>query len=345
MTPFTLTAWEKKSLELNSIIVRRTRQVLKDFAIVAVNGVTNSELLAILQEVISYWKDKSRLALISFSCEAVGGKPEIVDNVSLMFTLGCAGIGIHDDIIDRTNRKHYRNTILGLYNSEKALLAGDLLITKSLIAIEKIIKEKNHHFPLLEVINTFYNFSLEICEAELSEMSFRKKLGVVLDDYILMLKKTSADTAACCKFGAILGNGNKEEILSLEDFGRRFGFMFRLIDDVKDSLNRELMLSHRLKNESYPLPLHYAANFSAKNKLELEKIIKKNPLDISAIANICYESDAFDYIKKVAEQNVIVAKEKLKNLRKSTENQIKAQEFLELMINLAQKELLNQCQK
>ncbi len=43
-----------------------------------------------------------------------------------MVTLTSAGGGIHDDIIDRSVNKHFRNTVYGLYGLNSALLVGDL---------------------------------------------------------------------------------------------------------------------------------------------------------------------------------------------------------------------------
>ena len=110
--------------ELTAVINERGQKILERFGQVAVSGVNNPELLSILEEVKGYWRDVSRPALTSFSCEAVGGQPEMADDAGLMFTLASAGIGIHDDIIDKSPNKHFRMTITGTSRSRKDFACG-----------------------------------------------------------------------------------------------------------------------------------------------------------------------------------------------------------------------------
>ena len=86
------------SIELNAIIKERSKTILEMSGQVAISGVNDPQLLGVLQDVKKYWKDFVRPALTSFSCEAVGGRPELANNAALMFTLASSGFGIHDDI-------------------------------------------------------------------------------------------------------------------------------------------------------------------------------------------------------------------------------------------------------
>ena len=74
---------------------------------------TEPKIRAALEDVKKYWRDLNRPTLTSFSCEAVGGDSEAAENAALMFTLASSGFGVHDDIIDRSSKKHLRRTILG----------------------------------------------------------------------------------------------------------------------------------------------------------------------------------------------------------------------------------------
>ncbi len=72
-----------------------------------------------------------------YSCEAVGGRVSMAKEAGLMITLTAAGMGIHDDIIDKSQNKHFRETILGLHEIDNALLVGDLLLIKGLLEMGK----------------------------------------------------------------------------------------------------------------------------------------------------------------------------------------------------------------
>ncbi len=140
--------------ELTVLMRERGLKVLEKFEQVIFSGVEHSELLSILRDLKDLWRDVYRPALTSFSCEAVGGKPEAAITVSLMITLGGAGLGIHDDIIDRSSTKHFRRRILGLHGPDNALIVGDLLIGKILTAIQEIIRETNQPNKVEDIIET-----------------------------------------------------------------------------------------------------------------------------------------------------------------------------------------------
>ena len=96
--------------EITFAIKKILERTFSKFRQVSVSGVTNSDLLTVLQNVNDYWKDPLRPALTSLSCEAVGGTFELATDASVMFALVSAGFGIHDDIIDKTSIKHFRKT-------------------------------------------------------------------------------------------------------------------------------------------------------------------------------------------------------------------------------------------
>ena len=186
---------------------KRAEKALERFRTEAVCGVSDPEILKILKEVINYWKDSTRPALASFCCEAVGGKPEIADDAGAIFLLAAVATGIHDDIIDKSLKNHFRRTILGLHGIEKALLVGDLLLVKAWSLLKEYIWNFNKPKRVADIMESYGLISVQICEAEFLEMSFRKKLDVDLSIREKILWNINADYEACAKTGAILGDG------------------------------------------------------------------------------------------------------------------------------------------
>jgi geranylgeranyl diphosphate synthase type I len=291
-----------------------------------------------LEDVKGYWKDFLRPALTSFSCEAVGGQPEIADDVSLMFTLAAAGIGIHDDIIDKSLRKHFRRTTPGRYGLDNALLVGDLLMVKGWTMIHEMIRKTGEPIKIAEIAKAYGSFSVELCEAELMEISCRRKLDTDLEYFKKILWKTSADMEACAKLGAILGDGSKNEVQALAEFGRRLGFMLRLADDVQDM---EENLPHRLKYESVPLPLLYAAKSSKESYIKIKSLLEKKLItssDIKELFEVCFATEAFTYVLNIAKQNEREAARNLGALRRGC-----ARNVLALMIKKSFADVADLC--
>ena len=313
--------------ELATIIKHRSQKILERFERAIISNVTDSKLLEIMTDVINYWssskstsRDLIRPALTSFSCEAVGGDPEVADDAGLMFTIASAGFGIHDDILDRSLRKHMRPTILGLHGIDGALLSGDLLLVKGWSVLGEIILKSRNPAKIAEIINEYASCSIEICEAELMETRCRRNLERDLDYSCSILWKAMAEAEACCKIGAIMGEGNIDEIKALAQFGRRLGFTYRLIDEIQDCLNLKGDLAHRLEYESVPIPLLYAAKSSADKCRRIKKIIEKAnicPSEIQTLLAVCFETEAFEYIRKMAQENSRQAAKYLSAVRAS----------------------------
>jgi geranylgeranyl pyrophosphate synthase len=311
----------------------RSRPVLEKFGQLSTLYVNNSELLSILSEVKAYWKDTFRPSLSSFSCEAVGGDPKAADEVSLMITLMAAGLGIHDDIIDRSYSKHFRKTILGLHGVDDALLIGELFIVKSLTTVREIARNNLPSDRVGRTIDAFEKFFLEVWEGEFMETRCRRNLETELDYYNRILWMSTADTEACTRLGAIFGGGSENEIEALAEVGRRLGYIFRLADEVKDALNVEGNLQSRLEDESVPLPILHAAWASLKAKSMMQKLLMKRRIsltDVMVILKACFETDSFKYTLDLASSNEREALSRISELRKS-----EAQNALTLLVKNA----------
>jgi len=315
------TSEEKCDSELIENIDKRGKEILENFSQIVVSGVSNLDLLKVIADVTDYWKDSYRPALISLSCEAVGGQPDDADAASLMLSVMSAGLGIHDDIIDQSKHKHFRMTLLGLHEvhgQEKALLVGDLFLVKSLIAAKEILKYSPE--KTLFILDIFERFFIEIWEGEYMEIQCRKNLENTLEEYQEVLWKSAADTEACTRIGAFFGNGSFEETEALAEFGRRLGYMYRLTDEIKDTLNIEGNFHDRLQKESVPLPILYAAKSSRDNYLTIRSILEKNVIsseESQAILKTCFETNALAYVKDLINENYKDSISRLRSVKKS----------------------------
>jgi len=295
-------------------MTQRSQAVLERFGQISVAGVNLPELLSILSEVKAYWKDNFRPALISFSCQAVGGQTNVADDASLMVTLMGAGLGIHDDIIDRSFSKHFRMTVLGSHGVDDALLIGELFIVKSLLTVKEMIRKDFSIQTIGKILEIFENFFMEIWEGEFLETRCRRNLDTELKEYEKVLWMSTADTEACARIGAMLGGGSRAEIETLAEVGRRLGYIFRLGDELKDTLNLENNLQNRLEDESVPLPILFAAKSSQEIYNRIKNILAKPKVDSSDVLNllkICLEVDSFTYVLNLAKANEVEALSKL----------------------------------
>jgi geranylgeranyl pyrophosphate synthase len=250
-----------------------------------------------------YWHDVARPALLSLTCEAVGGDPEITTPIAIPMTLISGAIDIHDDIIDESKSKGSRPTVLGKFGKDIALLVGDALLFKGFALLYKAFEKKIPAEKAVAVVETIRNTFFELGDAEALELQFRGRMDITPEQYLRVVRKKAADVQAHTRISAILGGGSKEEIEALSKYGRFLGMLIILRDDLIDMIDmRETR--HRIRKECLPLPLLYALQDS-KAKLDIGPILQRKKLTKSIVGKllkITYEAQGFDLSMKIMKE-------------------------------------------
>jgi geranylgeranyl diphosphate synthase type II len=88
---------------------------------------------------------------------------------------------------------------------------------------------------LAEVLYTFTETTMEICEGQQWDMEFETRMDVKVDEYVEMIRlKTSVLLAAALKIGACLADAPAQDAEKLYEFGVKIGLAFQLQDDWLD---------------------------------------------------------------------------------------------------------------
>jgi geranylgeranyl pyrophosphate synthase len=302
--------------ELKNLLRQRSEEVINKFKQISFSEIrSTSDLTDVLERTKLQWGEYTRPAIVSLCCEVVGGKPSSTYDASVAITTIAAGLAIHDDIIDKTKDKHFKKTILSSQSPERALLIGDMLIIKGLFEVGGDLRKVYSEKIADSIIKQIYFFIFELYDGEFMEVSFQKNLAASIDDYLIMKKKLTADIPGCARIGAIIGAGSQMEVQALSNFGSRLGFVANLADEVKDSMNREGNLADRLRYESVPLPLVYAAKSSHDSYLKATSLLKKRSVAPDEIRKLCWETKAIDFVYQTAKYNADCAIKELEQVR------------------------------
>lgn len=137
---------------------------------------------------------------------------------------------LHDDLMDRADRRRGKETVHKVWNDNTAILSGDAMLV---LAYQFMAQCPIEH--LKEVMDLFSLTALEICEGQQLDMDFEHRKDVKEEEYLEMIRlKTSVLLAASLKIGAILGGASSEDAERLYDFGMNIGVAFQLKDDLLD---------------------------------------------------------------------------------------------------------------
>lgn len=170
------------------------------------------------------------LCLIAYSLYKDELTPEILEpaagiEVFHSFTL------IHDDIMDRSPLRRGVDTVWKKWDSDTAILSGDVMCIDSYARIAKAPQT-----VVRDVLDLFSKTSAEVCEGQQYDMDFERLQTISMKDYMNMIGlKTSVLIACAAKMGAIIAGAPQKDRDCLYDYGYNLGLAFQVADDYLDA--------------------------------------------------------------------------------------------------------------
>lgn len=171
-----------------------------------------------------------RPVLLLLACEGYGGDIlKAVDAACGMeifhnFTL------LHDDVMDNSDLRRGRKTVVAEYGLNAAILSGDTMLT---VASELVVHvDDNILRSVMEIFNTM---ALRIYEGQALDMDFEQRDIVSIEEYIEMVRcKTGVLLGSSLEIGALIGGAGKAEAEIMREIGQLIGIAFQIQDDLLD---------------------------------------------------------------------------------------------------------------
>jgi len=137
---------------------------------------------------------------------------------------------LHDDLMDNADVRRHRPTVHKRWNGNTAILSGDAML---ILAYRYMCRAQPEILP--ELLDTFTQTALEVCEGQQYDMDFEQRPNVSIDEYLQMIRlKTAVLLAASLKTGAICGGASPANSELLYQFGISLGLTFQIQDDWLD---------------------------------------------------------------------------------------------------------------
>src|SRR6056300_248879 len=137
---------------------------------------------------------------------------------------------IHDDIMDAAPLRRGQETVHIKWDENIGILSGDGMLVKAYQYVAQCSPEL-----LPEVLATFSQTALEVCEGQQMDMDFETMDQVPMDTYIKMIQfKTSVLLGCAMKIGALVGGATKQDAEALYEFALLLGTSFQIKDDYLD---------------------------------------------------------------------------------------------------------------
>jgi len=160
----------------------------------------------------------------------------------------------HDDVIDEATIRRGTDSVNSRFGNLMAIVGGDYLLARSAEIAASLGTE---------VAGLLATTLGRLCQGQVSEVKTVFSVERTTEQYLEAIAgKTAALMATSCRIGALTGRASRDEVESLTEFGRNFGMVFQLRDDILDvvATNGELgkPAGQDLAEGVYTLPVLHA---------------------------------------------------------------------------------------
>jgi len=160
----------------------------------------------------------------------------------------------HDDVMDEATVRRNVESVNARFGNLVAIVAGDFLLARSAEIAAGLGTE----------IAALLAATLgELCQGQVAEVNSAFQVGRSQDSYTSAIAgKTAALMATSCRIGALTGGLPRDEVDAFTLFGRYFGMVFQVRDDILDVVGTEAELGkpagQDLAEGIYTLPVLFA---------------------------------------------------------------------------------------
>jgi octaprenyl-diphosphate synthase len=168
-----------------------------------------------------------RPALVIISARTIAPATEATYTTAAVVELLHTASLVHDDVLDDAELRRGFATIHKKWKNKIAILMGDYLLSKSLIAATETGQ--------LEVMNTVATVAKRLIKGAIFEVQKSRSADTTEADYFRLISdKTASLISACCELGALTVNATEAQRQALKEYGEQLGLAFQIKDDLLD---------------------------------------------------------------------------------------------------------------
>lgn len=209
-------------------------------------------LAQVAQHLAKAGGKRLRPALALASARAGGVEPNagVIDG-AVAVELVHQGSLYHDDVMDSADLRHGVESANRRWGNLVSILTGDFLLARASEMAAALGSE---------VASLLASTIARMCEGQVRELSDAFNVARTETNYLLSIEgKTAALWSASCRTGAITAGLPRTEVQAFTAFGRSFGMVFQICDDILDVVGTDEELGKPAGNDLmegvYTLPV------------------------------------------------------------------------------------------
>jgi len=217
---------------------------------------------------------------------------------------------LHDDVVDESEMRRGRETANEVFGNAASVLVGDYLYSRAFQMMVKVNSMK-----VMEILSRTTN---QIAEGEVMQLINCGSAETTEQQYMETIQsKTAILFEASTQLGAVVNNQSPEIETAFAKYGLHLGTAFQLVDDILDYTADAIAMGKNVGDdlaEGKPtLPLINAIEKSegAEKELLIKAITNASRDNLDEVLAIIKKTKSLDYTAKVAQQQVVLAKDSL----------------------------------
>nr|WP_241864505.1 polyprenyl synthetase family protein [Staphylococcus massiliensis] len=207
---------------------------------------------------------------------------------------------VHDDVIDKSDKRRGRPTIVKKWDQPTAILTGNFLLARALEYISSIDNQAIH--------TTLSKAIVEVCRGELFQFEDQFNGKQTITNYLRRInRKTALLIQLATELGAMSSHSTDETVYRLKMIGHYIGMSFQIVDDILDFTSTEKALGKPvgsdLMNGHITLPVLLEMRKDANFKARIEALhAESEPKEFDAIIKRVRQSASIDESKAISQR-------------------------------------------
>ncbi len=163
--------------------------------------------------------------------DAAGGLPHEAQILSAAVEFIHNATLLHDDVIDKSDKRRGRETANAVWGNEASVLVGDFLFAR---AFELMVETGD-----IKILELLASASAQITEGEVKQMTMQNEPASSIEDYMdVITSKTAILFAAAAEAGVRCSGGGSALTQAMHQYGLSLGRAFQICDDALDYVSK-----------------------------------------------------------------------------------------------------------
>lgn len=224
---------------------------------------------------------------------------------------------LHDDVIDRDERRRHQPTAWRLFGEGRAILAGDALLN---FAWHLLLEAPSPH--RMEALLRLNHAVAELIRGQQADLSFERRLDVSVAECLDMAAaKTAALISCSATIGALLAGAPGHLVEGLASFGRHLGLAFQGVDDLLGTWGEPSTtgkpIGNDLRQKKKTLPVVFTLSGEDPYREQLRRILALRfvgDVDVAHATELLERSGARQWVADFVERERVLALRALRRL-------------------------------